>query len=382
MKIRKILIKNIIIILSILIFFINCTKKINNKNLEKRNSTVDLKEKYLNYGIDLENVKDNLVILKKINNNYFINFKDPILVTCKYNNNNNIEKIFFENVNLNEIYNIDCISNYDKNREYLKWFINLKSIENYESKDLKNLPPKLKKQIETISIDEFYRGDTFDINEIIEFKNLKKITVADKKLKNFNKMENFLEIEEINLDSVEIVDSDLNIFDNKLNNFTKLLKFKIFDVKEFKNINILNNSPNLKILNIAGVGNIKDIGILKNFKNLEEVDISNNKISDISPLKNSKNIRILSISNNLVKDIEVIKNFKNLKEIYIPHNKIKDLTPLKSLEFLEYILLDDKISITEIKKNLPKRLYKNAKIYTDDAAYLGLIEVSYEKGEN
>ena len=73
---------------------------------------------------------------------------------------------------------------------------------------------------------------------------------------------------------------------------------------------------------------------------------------------------------------------KNLKEIYIPHNKIKDLTPLKSLEFLEYILLDDKISITEIKKILPKRLYKNAKIYTDDAAYLGLIEVSYEKGEN
>ena len=36
MKIRKILIKNIIIILFILIFFINCTKKINNKNLEKR----------------------------------------------------------------------------------------------------------------------------------------------------------------------------------------------------------------------------------------------------------------------------------------------------------------------------------------------------------
>ena len=118
------------------------------------------------------------------------------------------------------------------------------------------------------------------------------------------------------------------------------------------------------------------------FFTLSEVDISNNKISDISPLKNSKNIRILSISNNLVKDIEVIKNFKNLKEIYIPHNKIKDLTPLKSLEFLEYILLDDKISITEIKKILPKRLYKNAKIYTDDAAYLGLIEVSYEKGEN
>ena len=382
MKIRKILIKNIIIILFILIFFINCTKKINNKNLEKRNSTVDLKEKYLNYGIDLENVKDNLVILKKINNNYFINFKDPILVTCKYNNNNNIEKIFFENVNLNEIYNIDCISNYDKNKEYLKWFINLKSMENYESKDLKNLPPKLKKQIETISIDEFYRGDTFDINEIIEFKNLKNIIVADKKLKNFHKIENLLEIEEIDLDSVEIVDSDLSIFDNKLNNFTKLMKFKIFDVKEFKNINILNNSPNLKILNIAGVGNIKNIDILKNFKNLEEVDISNNKISDISPLKNSKNIRILSISNNLVKDIEVIKNFKNLKEIYIPHNKIKDLTPLKSLEFLEYILLDDKISITEIKKNLPKRLYKNAKIYTDDAAYLGLIEVSYEKGEN
>jgi len=335
MKIRKILIKNIIIILFILIFF----------------------------------------------NNYFINFKDPILVTCKYNNNN-IEKIFFENVNLNEIYNIDCISNYDKNKEYLKWFINLKSMENYESKDLKNLPPKLKKQIETISIDEFYRGDTFDINEIIEFKNLKNIIVEDKKLKNFHKIENLLEIEEIDLDSVEIVDSDLSIFDNKLNNFTKLMKFKIFDVKEFKNINILNNSPNLKILNIAGVGNIKNIDILKNFKNLEEVDISNNKISDISPLKNSKNIRILSISNNLVKDIEVIKNFKNLKEIYIPHNKIKDLTPLKSLEFLEYILLDDKISITEIKKILPKRLYKNAKIYTDDAAYLGLIEVSYEKGEN
>ena len=343
MKVRKLLIKNIIIILFVLIFFINCTKK--------------------------------------INNNYFINFKDPILVTCKYNNNN-IEKIFFENVNLNEIYNIDCISNNDKNIEYLKWFINLKSIENYESKDLKNLPPKLKKQIETISIDEFYRGDTFDINEIIEFKNLKNIIVADKKLKNFHKIENFLEIEEIDLDSIEIVDSDLSIFDNKLNNFTKLMKFKIFDVKEFKNINILNNSPNLKILNIAGVENIKNIDILKNFKNLEEVDISNNKISDISPLKNSKNIRILSISNNLVKDIEVIKNFKNLKEIYIPHNKIKDLTPLKSLEFLEYILLDDKISITEIKKILPKRLYKNGKIYTDDAAYLGLIEVSYEKGEN
>ena len=381
MKVRKLLIKNIIIILFVLIFFINCTKKINNKNLEKRNGAIDIKEKYLNYGIDLENVKDNLVILKKINNNYFINFKDPNLGTCKYNNNN-IEKIFFENVNLNEIYNIDCISNNDKNIEYLKWFINLKSIENYESKDLKNLPPKLKKQIETISIDEFYRGDTFDINEIIEFKNLKNIIVADKKLKNFHKIENFLEIEEIDLDSVEIVDSDLSIFDNKLNNFTKLMKFKIFDVKEFKNINILNNSPNLKILNIAGVENIKNIDILKNFKNLEEVDISNNKISDISPLKNSKNIRILSISNNLVKDIEVIKNFKNLKEIYIPHNKIKDLTPLKSLEFLEYILLDDKISITEIKKILPKRLYKNAKIYTDDAAYLGLIEVSYEKGEN
>lgn len=380
MKVRKLLIKNIIIILFVLIFFINCTKKINNKNLEKRNGAIDIKEKYLNYGIDLENVKDNLVILKKINNNYFINFKDPILVTCKYNNN--IEKIFFENVNLNEIYNIDCISNNDKNIEYLKWFINLKSIENYEFKDLKNLPPKLKKQIETISIDEFYRGDTFDINEIIEFKNLKNIIVADKKLKNFHKIENFLEIEEIDLDSIEIVDSDLSIFDNKLNNFTKLMKFKIFDVKEFKNINILNNSPNLKILNIAGVENIKNIDILKNFKNLEEVDISNNKISDISPLKNSKNIRILSISNNLVKDIEVIKNFKNLKEIYIPHNKIKDLTPLKSLEFLEYILLDDKISITEIKKILPKRLYKNGKIYTDDAAYLGLIEVSYEKGEN
>ena len=380
MKVRKLLIKNIIIILFVLIFFINCTKKINNKNLEKRNGAIVIKEKYLNYGIDLENVKDNLVILKKINNNYFINFKDPILVTCKYNNN--IEKIFFENVNLNEIYNIDCISNNDKNIEYLKWFINLKSIENYEFKDLKNLPPKLKKQIETISIDEFYRGDTFDINEIIEFKNLKNIIVADKKLKNFHKIENFLEIEEIDLDSIEIVDSDLSIFDNKLNNFTKLMKFKIFDVKEFKNINILNNSPNLKILNIAGVENIKNIDILKNFKNLEEVDISNNKISDISPLKNSKNIRILSISNNLVKDIEVIKNFKNLKEIYIPHNKIKDLTPLKSLEFLEYILLDDKISITEIKKILPKRLYKNGKIYTDDAAYLGLIEVSYEKGEN
>ena len=88
MKVRKLLIKNIIIILFVLIFFINCTKKINNKNLEKRNSTVNLKEKYLNYGIDLENVKDNLVILKKINNimkekNYRIVNLDSIIVIQK-----------------------------------------------------------------------------------------------------------------------------------------------------------------------------------------------------------------------------------------------------------------------------------------------------------
>ena len=102
--------------------------------------------------------------------------------------------------------------------------------------------------------------------------------------------------------------------------------------------------------------------------------INNRKITDATEIER--------LNSSDIKDIEVIKNFKNLKEIYIPHNKIKDLTSSKSLEFLEYILLDDKISITEIKKILPKRLYKNAKIYTDDAAYLGLIEVSYEKGEN
>jgi Leucine-rich repeat (LRR) protein len=185
-----------------------------------------------------------------------------------------------------------------------------------------------------------------------EMKGLKKITIVDSEIKDFdikNESVNYLSIYNSNIEFSQI---------SKLTELTELYYRSCKQYNPFENCNlsILNNLKNLFILNLndnninsiddlpffenlisldIGLNNIQNINSLEKYKKLIYIYLNSNQITDIDSLKNNS-IKYLNVSNNKISNIMIIESFKELESLNIKNNCIKVLPNLLNLKNLDY----------------------------------------------
>lgn len=209
-----------------------------------------------------------------------------------------------------------------------------------------------------------------------EIKGLKKITIVDSEIVDFN-------IKNDTINYLSIYNS--NIAFNQISELTELTELYYKSCKQynpFKNCNlfILNNLKKLSILNLndnniesiddlpilenlvsidIGLNNIKNIDILQKYTKLKSVYLNSNEITDIDSLKNNS-IKYLNVSNNKISNIMIIETFNDLESLNIKNNPINTLPNLLNLKNIDYECLKiDWINIIDVHNMKGFQLLKN-----------------------
>ena len=217
--------------------------------------------------------------------------------------------------------------------------LDLKDINIKESKKIKNLIKKIKKEIPE-ECDDFIKFLDMIENVIIKNKDYLCYNV----FKSLNNSYNFLSIFYKNnfynkcIFQKDSLKEKAKIM-RKITTIEELEKYKsepIYSIKiinqKFKDISNFERLKleNLEILELIGNG-IEDISPLNNFKfkNLKILDLEDNNLNDecLNVIKNfeSSNLKFLNLFNNKIESIKIfdiiIKNFPNLKTFFIGQNK-------------------------------------------------------------
>lgn len=230
-----------------------------------------------------------------------------------------------------------------------------------------------KLNIESILINKCYIKS---VKILSEMKGLKKITIVDSEIKDFN-----IKNETINYLSIY----NSNIQFNQLSELTELTELYYRSCKQYNpfensNLSVLNNLKKLFILNLnenninsiddlpffenlisldIGSNNIHNINSLQKYKKLKYIYLNSNQITDIDDLKNNS-IKYLNASNNKISNIMIIETFKELEVLNIKNNPIKVLPNLLNLKNLDYECLKiDWINIIDLKGMKGFELIKN-----------------------
>lgn len=209
-----------------------------------------------------------------------------------------------------------------------------------------------------------------------EMKGLKKITIVDSEIKDFD-------ITNESVDYLSIYNSNIEF--NQICKLTELTELYYRSCKQYNpfencNLSVLNNLKKLFILNLndnninsiddlpffenlisldIGLNNIVYINSLQKYEKLKYVYINSNQITDIDDLKNNS-IKYLNASNNNISNIMIIESFKELELLNIKNNPIKVLPNLLNLKNLDYEYLKiDWINIIDLKGMKGFELIKN-----------------------
>ena len=197
-----------------------------------------------------------------------------------------------------------------------------------------------------------------------KFHNLKFLIVEENNIKNLDVIENNT------LEELEFLSLHGNFFNN-MNSFTQknwtnlnylsLSKNNITDISDLFKVNL----PNLNVLNLSN-NKIDNIDCLQelNLPELRELFLNNNKIEKIYDIKDFSNLEILNLSYNLISDINYLKDSKfkkKIKELYLSNNPINDY----NLLYLCYFQSLEKISLPLNDSNIIdfQFLSVNVKLY-------------------
>ena len=125
---------------------------------------------------------------------------------------------------------------------------------------------------------------------------------------------------------------DIPVIDLKPENFTQINDLDL-DSLNITDISLLKDLKNLRSLKLID-NQISDLSPLKGLKNLTSLAFSGNQVSDLSPLKGLANLNCLDLNGNQVSNLSPLKGLKNLASLYFFGNQVSDLSPLEGLKFL------------------------------------------------
>ncbi len=190
----------------------------------------------------------------------------------------------------------------------------------------------------------------FFIADLVEFKNLTKLTVNDNMIMNIGAIDSLENLEYLDLSNNEISDISaigelenlkyLDISGNLVSDYSSLSNLKKLEELNIRENNVDYNSNDYnKLLFISKA------------KKLKKLDAANCGVTDVTVLGNLKNLEYLDLSNNYISDISALEDLTNLKELYLKFNNISDISVLYKLPSVE---------ICEIEYNdIPVEEYDN-----------------------
>lgn len=196
-----------------------------------------------------------------------------------------------------------------------------------------------------------------------DIKNLKKLDLSGKDIKDFTGLENFVGLEVLKVWAVPEFANNNNI--EKIKTMKKLqyidlgsIGLKSISSDTFKDLaelleiaidnnlmyeipyNAFETNINLKYLHINGTG-INNLNCLKNLNNLECLYADENIINDIEGLKFTPNLTTLNLAYNKIKKTDPISNLANLETLYLEHNNISDISSFDKLTKIKSIRLNN-----------------------------------------
>lgn len=110
--------------------------------------------------------------------------------------------------------------------------------------------------------------------------------------------------------------------------------------KEINNINGLENFTNLETINLCG-NNITDINLLWNMKTLTSIDVSWNQLYTLGNISSMPKLVELNVSNNKITSVNNISILSGLEDLYIQGNKLVNINEIESLEKLSVLNISE-----------------------------------------
>ena len=193
---------------------------------------------------------------------------------------------------LSQLSQLKCLhlgaTNVDASLSFLKKIKSLNKISIAgEKKDLESLS---KIEIEDLRLEDM---DIKDLSFLTKIKGLKKLGICDCRIERFDAISKLESLEELELDSIEVIDSLEFIADLK-----RLKRLFLSNLKDIQSLPSLKNCQHLIQLNLSSMMSLDDISAIKDVRMLEKFIIeegTNLLLSDIFVLSELPNLKEVSI---------------------------------------------------------------------------------------
>jgi len=297
--------------------------------------------------------------------------------------NFDIINIIYSNLNYIDIFEFSYTNKYfyniyKDNRKYIKSssIIDYDVLLNNNLFDIfKDVKIKFNQRAHKLNSENIYNNIysaiiTEDINQILNYKNLKLLTVFNRTINNLNIIQSMFNLTKLDISYTDI--DDITFVSGLVN-----LKYLDINYTKIKDLSPLKHLVNLKTLNIIKI-NVNTFDIFKNMillenlimynctfendlnydnlkylVNLKELNIANTVKFNFSYLTSLTRLTRLCISCTDITDIEPLSYLVNLKKLYMVSifNKL-DLKPILKLNNLNILKVNDWHDNYDLIKNI------------------------------
>ncbi len=182
--------------------------------------------------------------------------------------------------------------------------------------------------------------------KINELTHLKSLNLSFNKIRDYSFLENFPNLETLDL-SFDLIDKvsfwDFSLGTPNLNtrgyhSLEKLNKLRTLSLRDHKlnDYSFLENLPSLESLDLSK-NNLSNCNFLEKLSNLQSLNLSENHIADFNFLTKFSQLQSLTLNKCSIKDITFLEKLSKLEILHLNENYIKDIHTLKKLNNL-YIL--------------------------------------------
>ena len=187
--------------------------------------------------------------------------------------------------------------------------------------------PKFSNPKQIICLD-LYGTEIYDYEPIVEFENLKKLSLDGKRAGNISGISFLKHLESLKIRRLYYL-GEVCLFES----LQSLVELDLTG-GEISDLNVISGLIKLKKLSLSE-NQITDLSPIKNISRLVELNLDRNNISDIFPISNLLRIESLILDNNQVNDLVPLSNLAYLEKLSLRSNKISDIRPLSSINKLK-----------------------------------------------
>jgi len=216
------------------------------------------------------------------------------------------------------------------------------------------------------------------LEDLVNFKNIKELTLVNTELKYITGLNNLKDLE-----SFTLIGHDLWDF-SSLTEYPNLTSITIDLASRYSHdLSYVTSLPNLRQLSISNTYLLKNISSLKEAVNLETLVLSDARLDSLSFLPSLEKLTSLDISGNEIDDITALSQLPNLKKLRLSSAKVSELESIFNLTKLEHLDLSDShgysydVDLSGIDKlvNLKELILTKVQSYNiDDVATLTSLE--------